>query len=281
MAKINVWDYFECPDITARASIDPKLTVGKLIIDPAELGVADDSDPFFDRVDMTHPLLSDIIREYNNKVGSAVLSYVLLRFYYDKGIPDEPWYQSPGPNGESCKYMPLFEDKHWGIRCWFSYFADVYYLRLFSIWDSILEIMNHFYCYDLKIDTRFRSKLIDKLKAEHPIIAQAISDVANDPLYTEANRYRTAAAHGTSENRIKNTISVQKNTKVKVPVYNGERIQLDENGKQIKKAVEGTMVSYGLGKYTTSKSIMTNIDNFTVFSARKIHELMRLIHLGN
>ena len=39
--------------------------------------------------------------QHNNKVGTLNVSYTLCRHYYDKGIPDDPWYISPGRDGQS------------------------------------------------------------------------------------------------------------------------------------------------------------------------------------
>ena len=48
---------------------------------------------------LSHPRLYELVEEHNNKVGLLVISYTLCKHYYDQGIPDEPWYISPGKMG--------------------------------------------------------------------------------------------------------------------------------------------------------------------------------------
>lgn len=44
---------------------------------------------------LSHPRLHEMIQEHNNKVGSLLITYALCKHYFDKGIPDDPWYISP------------------------------------------------------------------------------------------------------------------------------------------------------------------------------------------
>lgn len=79
---------------------------------------------FSDRI-MMYPILMEEIDELNNKVGSVKVSYALCRHYYDKGIPDKPYYISPGKDGQSVQYFPNFKNKHWMRLYWFNHFADM------------------------------------------------------------------------------------------------------------------------------------------------------------
>lgn len=84
------------------------------------------------------PRLHELIQEHNNKVGSLRITYALCRHYFDRGIPDDPWYISPGKNGESVQYFPEFKEEHWMRKYWFNYFADAFYLKMSAVWDSII-----------------------------------------------------------------------------------------------------------------------------------------------
>lgn len=84
------------------------------------------------------------IRQHNNKVGTLKVSYALCRHYFDKGIPDNPWYISPGKAGQSVQYMPEFQAEDWMKRYWFAYFSETVYFKLFSIWDSIVGLIRIF-----------------------------------------------------------------------------------------------------------------------------------------
>lgn len=49
---------------------------------------------------------SYVITEYNRRVFSLANNYVLAKKYLEKGIPDDPYYQTPGKNGEGISYSP-------------------------------------------------------------------------------------------------------------------------------------------------------------------------------
>lgn len=93
---------------------------------------------FSDKI-MMYPILMEEIDELNNKVGSIKVSYALCRHYYDKGIPDKPYYISPGKDGQSVQYFPNFKNEHWMRLYWFNHFADAAYMKLFSVWDTLDE----------------------------------------------------------------------------------------------------------------------------------------------
>ena len=93
---------------------------------------------FSDKI-MMYPILMEEIDELNNKVGSIKVSYALCRHYYDKGIPDKPYYISPGKDGQSVQYFPNFKNEHWMRLYWFNHFADAAYMKLFSVWDTLNE----------------------------------------------------------------------------------------------------------------------------------------------
>lgn len=118
---------------------------------------------FSDRI-MMYPILMEEIDELNNKVGSVKVSYALCRHYYDKGIPDKPYYISPGKDGQSVQYFPNFKNKHWMRLYWFNHFADAAYMKLFSVWDSVTEILDTFYGMNIDKNMRFKFRVMDELK---------------------------------------------------------------------------------------------------------------------
>lgn len=160
--------------------------------DPARFGVSMEGMPDFD-----HPKLAEMIQQHNNKVGSLAITYALARHYFDKGIPDDPWYISPGKEGQSIQYFPEFQDEHWMRRYWFNYFSDTFYLKISSVWDSIVEILNHYYKLDYPNDLRLRSKVFDWLKQNVNDVVLVFAGILQDQVYKDAQFYRTLAAHGT------------------------------------------------------------------------------------
>lgn len=126
---------------------------------------------FSDRI-MMYPILMEEIDELNNKVGSVKVSYALCRHYYDKGIPDKPYYISPGKDGQSVQYFPNFKNKHWMRLYWFNHFADAAYMKLFSVWDSVTEILDTFYGMNIDKNMRFKFRVMDELKQKDNIISE-------------------------------------------------------------------------------------------------------------
>lgn len=75
-----------------------------MIIDGSKFGIIDD---FIGSIGK--PKLPEIIQQHNNKIGDCKSTYCFCRHYYDRGIPDDPWYSSPGENGESIQYFPILK----------------------------------------------------------------------------------------------------------------------------------------------------------------------------
>ncbi len=216
------------------------------------------------------PRLNELIKEHNNKVGSLRMTYAICRHYYDKGIPDDPWYISPGKNGESMQYFPEFKEEHWMRKYWFNFFVDAFYLKISSVWDSIIEIINEKYEYGFQQDLRFRANVLKKLKDDNKDLVDLFASIQSDSLYVEAQEYRTAAAHGSSAGDVSYTVTTRQNVTIEVPeVVNGKLTKKTINAKKV--------VGLGVGDYTKAKTIMTNIEQYSKFSGIKIQEAIKLM----
>ena len=239
----------------------------KMYIDPDSFSVAEDfmSKMVFDNY------IKNYIRQHNNKVGTLNVSYALCRHYFDKGIPDDPWFISPGEHGESVQYMPKFKPKDWLIRYWFSYFSEAVYFKLFSIWDSVVGLLNEFYQMGHEEDLRFRSKVMKTLKSQRNDIYQYMEDILNEPIYKEANMYRTRIIHGTTPNDVSSGLRINRN--VETEVYD-----FDNDGKITKKKVKASIqITDSVGEYTNTRTIMDNIEKFSIFSGEKISKIVDMI----
>lgn len=239
----------------------------KMYIDPNSFSVAQDfmSEIVFERQ------IRNYIRQHNNKVGTLNVSYALCRHYFDKGIPDDPWFISPGEHGESIQYMPKFKPKDWLVRYWFSYFSEAVYFKLFSIWDSVVGLLNEFYQMGHEEDLRFRSEVMKTLKSQRNDIYQYMIDILNEPLYKEANMYRTRIIHGTTPNDVSSGLRIKRN--VDTEVYD-----FDNDGKITKKKVKASLqITDSVGEYTNTRTIMDNIEKFSIFSGEKISKIIDMI----
>ena len=269
---MNIWDGFEMPTLDDRQNLPHADNLSNLRIDESELGL--DPTSFC----LAHPRLRELIREYNNKVGDLMITYTLAYHYFRAGIPDERWNQSPGKDGQSVQYMPDFSEEHWNRNMWFGYFANVYYILISSIWDSIIEILNHYYDYDFPVDLRLRNAVLKKLKIDHPGVNNVFHEIINTDLYKKAQEYRTAASHGSSPNSVKDTIRYEKDIITTLPVLddNGMPV-LDDEGHPMTKQVKARKISFGIGKYTPTSVIFQNMQDYAKLSAEKIHEILTLI----
>jgi hypothetical protein len=239
----------------------------KMYIDPNSFSVAQDfmSEIVFERQ------IRNYIRQHNNKVGTLNVSYALCRHYFDKGIPDDPWFISPGEHGESVQYMPKFKPKDWLIRYWFSYFSEAVYFKLFSIWDSVVGLLNEFYQMGHEEDIRFRSKVMKTLKSQRNDIYQYMENILKEPIYKEANMYRTRIIHGTTPNDVSSGLRINRNIETEVYDFNND-------GKITKKKVKASIqITDSLGEYTNTRTIMENIEKFSIFSGERISIIVDMI----
>ena len=96
--------------------------------------------PFlFIKYSLTIPWFFRIIE----KLAELRTSYVWVKYYFDKGIPDDEWYISPGKNGESVQYLPHFkENRDYLIKIQYDYHADIFYSKIFSTNDIIAQYLN-------------------------------------------------------------------------------------------------------------------------------------------
>lgn len=241
-------------------------------IDESAFGVSREGLP-----DMEHPRLAEMIFDHNNKVGTLPITYALCRHYFDKGIPDDPWYISPGKDGSGVQYMPLFEDVHWMRRYWFNYFSDTYYLKISSVWDSVIEILNHYYELDYKSNFWLKIKVEKWLKDNVPDVYDIIESVFKDSKFINAQKYRTLAAHGTSPGTVTNTVTSKKDVWVDVPADGKDGKPLvDVEGHLVMKKVKAKrVVSIGVGDYTNVATIMKNMEEYAVFSGESIKKIVK------
>ncbi|MBK0347253.1 hypothetical protein JDW15_01210 [Aerococcaceae bacterium zg-ZJ1578] len=219
-----------------------------------------------------YPILEEMIKAHNNKIGELKITYALCRHYYDKGIPDEPWYISPGSNGESVQYFPRFEEEHWMRRYWFNHFSESLYLKIFSAWDSVVGIINVFYeINESMADYRFRSKVMKKLKSEDLKMYDYLSSILEDDVYVTANSFRTDFVHSFAPSTVTNVFSLDNTKKeMEFPEYHHGVI------KMVKIEVE-KQLTFGVGNYTYVRDVMENIELFAKYSGDKINAIIQLM----
>jgi Cthe_2314-like HEPN len=128
-----------------------------------------------------------------NRMYQTRWSWVYLTYLFNKGIPDDEWYISPGRSGESIEYFPHFEERHHFIKAQFDYFADVFYYKFFSAWDTLGHIINHMY--GLGIDRADFRKAVQGLKTIRPDLHEKLNNLIRSDDFSEMMKYRHSSTH--------------------------------------------------------------------------------------
>ena len=262
--KINFEKSFEVPQQEEWNKYLSDIAMNSIIVDENIF------QSYADRFVM-YPILSEKIQTLNNKVGNMKVSYALCRHYYDKGIPDEPYFISPGSNGQSVQYFPRFEEEHWMRLYWFNYYAESVYTRIFSIWDSITEILDTFYGMNIDKNMTFKFRVMEKIKKINLDIYNFLkNDIIDSDLYQTADRYRNSFVHYTAPSFVSESWKVERNKIVNLP-----EVQPDGTVKTLRK--KATVFSYTVGDYTNVDTIIKNIQAFSKFTGEKIDMLFKMM----
>lgn len=195
------------------------------------------------------PELVDFPRIHNNKVNYFKYSYAMCLYYFNIGLKDIPFKQ--WENGKTT-YFPKCDTKQDKINLdWFSYFSDIAYYKLLSVWDSIFFFIKIYYNIEIKNPYYSRNETIKYLEdnAKKDIL-DIINTIKNDDEYKKAKLYRDANTHNFPCNDITCKF-VEKKGEIDFPlIENGECKTIHTNG--------GSM--YCEESYTSSQEIMNNIN---------------------
>jgi hypothetical protein len=131
----------------------------------------------------------------NIKWNDVSKSYVLMMFYYNMGIPDEPYYISPGRKGQSVEYFPNFEKEHFIRKDAFDYFADVFFYKVFSAIEGLWQLLNIIYDCNIKENNVSLESLRRKLTKSNKQLASCLKNVSNDDRYQAGIELRQIIAH--------------------------------------------------------------------------------------
>lgn len=185
------------------------------------------------------------IMEFNNRAFDLVNNYTMLSSYYNQGIPDDPWYASPGPKGESVRYYPLFtKEKHHALQYWFGFYAESYYTRFTAMLDAIYNLINAKYKLRVPQNSKFRGEVLNKLKSSDRDLYNYLKKLPKDQIFKDISEFRNDIAHNFRPNQVSSGITRE---------YGEDGV---------------SKISFGIGKYTTTKEFMDNIDESVDFLAK-------------
>ena len=166
----------------------------------------------------------------HNRLAQSHWSYLMSMFYFNKGIPDEEWYISPGRKGQSVEYYPHFEDKDHHIKSLFDYFAEAFYYKLFSSWDTLGHLLN--VVYELGIDRPSFDRSFRKLKICKLTLYDKLKQIIDDPEFKTMREMR----HNITHNHL--------------PGHIGSSVR----------RVSKNHMTFGVGSYIPSAKIKENMD---------------------
>ncbi len=140
----------------------------------------------------------EFLFELHYRLSDIAKSYVLTSYFFEKGIPDEKWFLSPGREGSSIEYFPHFERLHFEIKDWFDYFSDTFYHTFFSALDMVGHLLNIQYGLEIEEEkVSFNRALHELSKKGKPFdtIFEGLAEIRNDPIFSEARRLRNDITH--------------------------------------------------------------------------------------
>lgn len=134
--------------------------------------------------------------ELHQRLSAAATSYVLMVFYFEQGIPDNRWHQSPGKSGSSISYFPDFQPKHFRLKGWFDFYSDMFYYKLFSAWDLMGHVLNVRHSLELPLPD-FASA-IEALGKKDPVARAPWNSIFGSHIFRDVRRIRHDITHGYS-----------------------------------------------------------------------------------
>lgn len=247
----NITDAFEIPTDEEWDRYLSTNIFDKMMIDSNIIKCSDDMNS-----KMVFTKILSVIQAHNNKVESIKISYALARHYFDKGIPDDEWFVSPGINGSSVQYMPHFNDEHYLIRYWYCFFMEDLYSKVQSMGDTLYLFINEFYEFGIEKGLGFVKKVLNKLKTTNPSLYDFLNNSHKDENYIKASNFRNNIIHGISPNEIKDEIVIQRNVETDI-------MKKDANGNFIKQNVKASLqITSRVGDYVTSKELLKSLEKF-------------------
>lgn len=153
--------------------------------------------PKFTVLDEEFTEIKTWVRILAQRLHELNFSYIMASFYFQNGIPDEPYYDNL-----SNKYFPEFkEQKHWSNKEGFEYYAEVFLLKSFSVLDTIAHIISINYEIEIK-NVSFNKTLINKLQEIEPLRSSSLKSIIGSERFKQFKELRNNSAHNISPGQI-------------------------------------------------------------------------------
>lgn len=180
----------------------------------------------------------------NNRIFDIRKSYIFLMFYYEQGIPDDKWWSQDTGH---VRYFPNFEPKHYFIKTNFDYYADTFYYKMFSSWDTVGQIIN--IAFNLRIPnedvTFYRAH--QQLKNSNTVLYDRLNLLINENEFKKAKKLRNALTHNYPPLDVSSPVT----------------------------KISSNAISLGIGQYTTSTEIKENVIGIMELLAKAIQAIKK------
>lgn len=196
--------------------------------------------------------LHSSIVEFNNRIFDLINNYIFLSYFYEKGIPDDEWYISPGKKG-GAEYFPHFKEGDHLIHYWFMFYVESYYARFYGVLDHIYHMINYKYRMDVEPAMGFNNQVMRKLKRLEPNLHLYLEQLRDNENMVKINKFRNDFIHNLRPGQLELGIE--------------RRVNADGS----------KSFSSSVGKYTTASSFMENIEQSIDLLARTNEEIQGYI----
>jgi hypothetical protein len=173
---------------------------------------SDDMRDFFVNFDLDS--WSDIL---SNRLNEVCLSYAFATFYFEMGIPDEPFYEK---TNKGFSYLPLFRDEHDTIKFMFDYYVDIFFHKVYSALDILSHIL--FKVYKLSLEKREKIDFKTAVrKIPNSDLRQFLDDALQSEAYKNSSDIRNDFTHNYPHTTIKSGVKYEEH-KISLGVSNND-----------------------------------------------------------
>lgn len=159
--------------------------------------------PFFDEEAIE---ISTWVRILAQRLHEINFSYIMSSYYYERGIPDEPYYDR-----ETNKYFPEFTSEHWTNKEGFEFYSEVFLFKTSSALDTMAHILS--INFDMKWDGRmiYFGPAVQRLKSIDSSRFNKLNAIIISDNFKEIKILRNNSAHNISPGQVDSGIYKDKN----------------------------------------------------------------------
>lgn len=195
-----------------------------------------------------------VVRNFNNRVFSLRVNYALAKKYLEKGIPDEPYFQSPGIDGKGVSYFPLFQEEHYGNYYWYGFYIESLYFRIEGVVDSLYHIINSYFDLNISPNLGFQGKIREALSSREESLENSLKKLSKNKIYIKSKRIRNDITHNFNPNSLSSGIDIKRNHEGKI-----------------------MFAAQGIPDYMNVSEIQENIENLISLLASVVKEVQQYV----